>query len=244
MRLEIDVGNTRLKWRFLNKGVVVNRGYTSHSDGICSDVFHDDISKVDQVVVSTVADDAIKSDIKMIFGTADSVGRVHFIESNKMMAGIEFAYSDVSRLGVDRCLAMIGAFQRINEGVLVVDCGSAITADFVSKEGEHLGGYILPGVSILKSALLSGTAKVLVEKDVTLSVEPGITTEQCVDHGRYFLLKSMMQGLLETSARYGISNVYLTGGDGEVVQRICGMTGTYIEDLVFEGMKCIVPLEP
>ena len=119
------------------------------------------------------------------------------------MNGVHFAYEDISRLGVDRCLAMIGAYHLVGSGVLVIDCGSAITADLVNGSGEHIGGFILPGVRMLESSLLGGTAKVLVEHETVISTEWGVSTEECVEHGRAFLLKSLFASLLIFLRRVG-----------------------------------------
>ena len=72
--------------------------------------------------------------------------------------GLTVAYQDERRLGVDRWLAMLAARQAAaGQGVCVVDCGSALTLDVVDHEGRHLGGYIVPGLAMMESALLNNT---------------------------------------------------------------------------------------
>ncbi|MDP1069535.1 type III pantothenate kinase, partial [Klebsiella pneumoniae] len=70
------------------------------------------------------------------------------------------------RMGVDRWLAMLAAWQRVGQSCWVVDCGSAITLDLLDAEGRHQGGYILPGLRLMQQSLLGNTAEVRVDRDV------------------------------------------------------------------------------
>ena len=54
---------------------------------------------------------------------------------------------------MDRWLAMVGAFQLRRNAMLVVDLGTAVTADLVDENGLHLGGYICPGLSLLRKSV-------------------------------------------------------------------------------------------
>ena len=40
----------------------------------------------------------------------------------------------------------------------MIDSGTAFTADVVNGEGEHLGGLIAPGLSLMARSLTQGTA--------------------------------------------------------------------------------------
>ena len=61
--------------------------------------------------------------------------------------------------------------------VLVVDAGSAITIDLIGPQGVHLGGYISPGLRLMREALWQGTAKVQVDRVESLNMlVPGTFT--------------------------------------------------------------------
>ena len=152
-----------------------------------------------------------------------------------------FIYNDVGRLGVDRCLAMVAAYDRYQGGVLVIDCGSAMTADLILATGEHVGGYIFPGFSLLKQSLLSGTYKVIVSANVEQSYKLGTNTEECVDNGGHMMVRSTLYGLIELAAGYGVSNVLLTGGDGLKAKALIGGGCEYDKDLVFKGLGMVSP---
>jgi type III pantothenate kinase len=67
-------------------------------------------------------------------------------KSSREMSGVKNGYEDYERLGLDRWLAMLGGFHLASgSACLVLDFGTAVTADFIAADGEHLGGFICPG---------------------------------------------------------------------------------------------------
>jgi len=157
------------------------------------------------------------------------------------MCGVEFIYRDVERLGVDRCLAMVAAYDSFQQGVLVIDCGSAMTADLILPKGLHEGGYIFPGFRLLKQSLLSGTSKVIVNSDVERCFGFGRSTEECVDNGVHMMMRSTLLGLIKLAAGYGVFDVVLTGGDGLKAKVLIGEKVEYEKDLVFKGLGMVSP---
>jgi len=65
---------------------------------------------------------------------------------------------DDSTVGQDRLLNAVAAFKKAGQAVAVVDCGTAITVDFVDGEGTFHGGMIAPGVNMMLKALHEQTA--------------------------------------------------------------------------------------
>ena len=58
-------------------------------------------------------------------------------------------YDTPETLGQDRLAAAVGAKTLCpEENLLIIDAGSAITYDFVSEEGEYMGGNIAPCVKM------------------------------------------------------------------------------------------------
>ena len=64
------------------------------------------------------------------------------------MGGVRNGYEDFERLGLDRWLAMLGGFRLARGACLVLDFGTAATADFIAADGDHLGGFICPGMPL------------------------------------------------------------------------------------------------
>jgi len=74
--------------------------------------------------------------------------------------GLEIRYRRPAQLGADRVAAALGARKLYpNENLVIVDCGTATTLTFVNRDGELLGGTILPGLALWPAALAQATAK-------------------------------------------------------------------------------------
>lgn len=76
-------------------------------------------------------------------------------------------YDSPQTLGQDRLAAAVGAKTICpDENLLIIDVGSAITYDFVSEQGEYIGGNIAPGIKMRFTMLQRMTKKLpLVEAD-------------------------------------------------------------------------------
>ncbi len=76
----------------------------------------------------------------------------YFLDYKVLKMGFEV--DEPHQLGADRIANAYGALVRfpLND-CIVVDIGSAITVDFVAKEGRYLGGMIYPGAPLCAQAL-------------------------------------------------------------------------------------------
>lgn len=241
MRLELDIGNTFVKWRLLGlKGAVCDRGKIPTNEEapnfIKKSYFY---SEITVVLVSCVSSSELEASVCQLFNSESSSVKVYKALATKIMCGVEFIYQDVSSLGVDRCLAMVAAYDKFPGGVMVVDCGSAMTADLILATGRHVGGYIFPGFSLLKRSLLSGTSKVITKKEVKPMLGLGDSTEACVDNGVQMMMHSTLHGLIRLAESYNVANVVLTGGDGLLAKSMLEDNVEYDEDLVFRGLGMV-----
>jgi type III pantothenate kinase len=239
MMLQIDCGNTRLKWLFVSDEGVVARGAGTLS-GFDLDAFLSMVSDISprRVLVSSVSEHEV---LDRLLARLSAVGgmAVHLITHRDLPQDVHFAYDDVASLGIDRCMVVLAAGEDLAQGGLVLDCGSAMTADLILPSGQHLGGYIFPGYSMLRSTLLGGTAKVIVGDELEGSGFPGESTDQCVANAVYVMLKSSVSFLLELACRHGIGRVYITGGDSKRIESFFGGKCEVRPDMVFEGMALI-----
>jgi len=74
--------------------------------------------------------------------------------------GLKIRYRRPAQLGADRLAAALGARKLYpHENLVIVDCGTATTLTFLTRDGELLGGAILPGLALWPIALAQATAK-------------------------------------------------------------------------------------
>lgn len=159
MNLLLDYGNSRLKWCLYAAGADLSTATT----GACAGV---DACKQAQLwrqlpikrvwlasVAGAEATTLLVSELHQ-FGFA-----VQLITSQAHFAGLYCAYARAADLGVDRWLGVLAAhLQNQNQDYLIVSAGTALTIDALRAGGQHLGGYIVPGLSMMRAALATGGA--------------------------------------------------------------------------------------
>lgn len=87
-----------------------------------------------------------------------NVPRLH-ARSRATCGRLRIAYAQPDKLGVDRFLALLAASQSA-QLQLLVGVGTALTIDALAADGRHLGGQILPGVRLMRSALSAAAPQV------------------------------------------------------------------------------------
>jgi type III pantothenate kinase len=151
--------------------------------------------------------------------------------------GIRTAYEKPDSLGVDRFLAIAAAYQQVGGAVIVIDCGTAVTIDAVSKEGVHQGGVIIPGLQLMKDALGFGTVGI----GRTASEEIEVfarSTEVGVHSGVLFAVVGGVREVLSRQRdRLGGTPEYIfTGGAAQIIVDQLGLPCRICDNLVFDGL--------
>ncbi|MFO7606392.1 MAG: type III pantothenate kinase, partial [Desulfurivibrionaceae bacterium] len=91
----------------------------------------------------------------------------------------------------------VAAFDKYAAALIIVDFGTAITFDCVSRKGEYLGGIITPGLSISLDALGRKTAK-LPRVDITVAPAKAIgkNTIEAIRSGVLFGYGGLVEELI------------------------------------------------
>ena len=169
---------------------------------------------------------------------------VEFATTTALLAGVTCGYDDPPLLGVDRWLALVAAWDAVRQPVAVVDLGTAATLDFVTGAGQHLGGYIVPGLGLMAAALARDTAGVRVAGDLAPELLPGRNTAQAVRRGATAMLLDFLEACCcPVRARLLASppRVFLTGGDAELVAGRLSFAPRVEPDLVLDGLGLALP---
>jgi type III pantothenate kinase len=159
--LLLDVGNSRIKWGIGEDGEVHRTGQITHErirerglGALTTRLPHD----VDAVIASNVAGPSFATRLAGVVGA--HLGReLHFAKSGRAACGVTNAYTHPRRMGVDRWVAMVGAWTELGQACLVVDAGTAVTIDAIDDDGRHLGGQILPGTALMAVSLAVDTSE-------------------------------------------------------------------------------------
>jgi type III pantothenate kinase len=78
--------------------------------------------------------------------------------SHKTCVGLRINYPNPAEIGQDRLANTIGAQAKYGTPAIVIDMGTAVTLDVLSKEGGYEGGVIAPGLAVMSHYLHEKTA--------------------------------------------------------------------------------------
>lgn len=236
--VDVDMGNTRVKWRATQDNQV--RGQGAHG------TFGEAVSAIstlgspERIRLSSVANDNLTHDVE---AAARRWGcGLQVAHTTKSAGGVTCGYERPESMGVDRWLALIAAWQQYQCACVVVDAGSAVTIDVLDSRGQHRGGYIVPGMVMMRNSLLGGTAKIHVSDEIRRDITPGLSTQEAIDHGMLFMLRAFVDVVHEElSVREVNAKIIVTGGDGELLLPLKSPEAAYHRDLVMDGLAVIFP---
>ncbi|WP_456268332.1 type III pantothenate kinase [Kushneria sp. AK178] len=245
MILDLDIGNTLSKWRLKDRQTsdIRARGAMWTRDEWRSGSDIPDLEIVDAIRISNVArQDVLEDTVRLLKRRVDEI---HIAHSTVEALGVRNGYDAPERLGVDRWLGVLAGHQ-LTGGCCTVDCGSAITMDAVLPDGQHIGGYIVPGLRLMKESLKLGTRKVAIdpEQDALHILSPGTNTVDAVNHGVFMAATSAINRLyMEICDARGIAlPLLITGGDAALVSRGLRVPHAHWPDMVYAGLEALFPL--
>jgi len=240
--LYLDFGNTRVKWclgQKMDVGVQQYHEFDAWLQSLSGQ------SQVAGVVVASVLDQARQALLTEAIQCYLAVPVRRCVVTGEAL-GVRCAYADVSRLGIDRWLAVLAAWSREKSACVVADLGTAATLDFIDSAGVHMGGFIVSGLELSLRGLLSGTANIKPSASgfEVASLKPGINTTQAVYNGALHalvaLIESSYQNLLKSSPE---AKLILAGGDAPLVGSHLSSSFEQAQGLVFDGMRLLEQAE-
>ena len=247
MILELDCGNTLIKWRVISSdsGDVVLVGVAANVAELLVEL--QCLSALSLQRCRLVSVRGEEETTQLIAAIEHAFGLMCCLAKPALcVAGVRNGYADYQRLGMDRWLAIIGAYQLARGACLVLDLGTAITADYVNAAGEHLGGYICPGLPLMRGLLRTHTQRIRYEDPVAgwsgQTLRPGRTTMDAVERGSLLMLRGFAEAQLGVAAEcLGADfEVFLTGGDSSLIGDVVPFARV-VPDLVFIGLAVVCP---
>ena len=234
-RLLLDIGNSHIKAAMDADGGLEVRVGDSDADTVAAWLSQQAFAGVESVWASSVAGPTLEAAVRAWAKDA-GIAQVEFLQSQHQQCGVRCAYTDPSRLGVDRWMVVLAAAKSWRNS-LIVDAGTACTIDAVSAEGEHLGGLILPGVRLARQALNQRTH--FSADDVPTNPLPtlGDDTNPAVTLGAVHALLGAI-ARVQTDLNWGSDcDLLMTGGEANVLLPHLSGEWSARPHLVLEGVQ-------
>lgn len=220
--LLLDCGNSSIKYQL---GARVGRLRT-----VASVIELVEAESVTQVIVASVS--RLGQQIKQALAEAGVPCLI--LEVRQGWHELTLCYQCPERLGVDRWLTLV-ALAGYGQEILVVDAGTALTIDLLNRDDQHQGGYILPGLGLMRRSLVDDTFALpeVVGQD---SVDLGQSTDECIARGTLMTLAAAVD---TTVSRLGWPNLQVvwTGGDASSIRPFSQNPGQCRPDLIFDGIR-------
>lgn len=230
MLLTIDVGNTHMvigvmageevkhHWRISTRGEK-----TEDEVGILIldllERFHLSAADIDGIAVASVVPVLTESLYKMGEKYFD---RKPFIIDRRSNVGMKILFRQPQEIGADRIANSLAAYRLYGGPIIVVDFGTATTFDYVTAQGEYVGGVIAPGIGISSEALFANAAKLSRVEYVKPPRVVGRNTMESIQSGLYYGFAGQVDGIIRNMlAEIGEKEMRIiaTGGYGRLVER-------------------------
>jgi len=245
MKLLIDAGNTRLKWCWYD-GEDLPLDFKSCEyddfDAEGTQIFAGEGHDADDVLICNVAGDDAGKDFIDAF--SDWQLQPRFFTSQARCFGVTNAYPSAGKLGVDRWLALLGAWAMKKDAVCIVDCGTAVTIDVLDDSGQHLGGMIIPGLEMMQDALSEGTSGITLDDTDEGESEPSLlanNTSSAIEAGTLYAIVALIERVRQDVARELDCELPLliSGGDVDLIQPLLSCEASHEPMLIFHGMIAV-----
>lgn len=242
MALLLDLGNTRIKWRLLEEGRLLPGGEHEHRgdlSGLMLSRVWLELQPPTMVLGVTVASAALT---KQLTGWCEQRWGVtpRFVTASGQACGVVNGYHEPARLGADRWVALIGAASLFKGACCVADCGTAVTIDCLDQDLNHLGGLILPGLSLMSKCVGENTARVGME--ASMPVLLGHDTASCLASGAMHAVTATLQrvsDLVQEQLSIPVTRV-ITGGDAPRLAPWLDGRWVCEPELLFVGLSHLV----
>ncbi|MFD1021163.1 type III pantothenate kinase [Thalassobacillus hwangdonensis] len=219
----LDVGNTntvlgvfvedtlKYHWR-----IKTDRHKTEDEFGmlIKSLLEHEDLSfsDIDGIIISTVVPPITFSLGRMAHKYFNKTPMI--IGSEEVEDGLAMQYPNPKEIGADRIVNAVGALDKFDGPLIIIDFGTATTFCYINDQKEYVGGVIAPGINVSMEALYAKAAKLPKIEIKNPGNVIGQSTVEAMQSGVFFgyvgQVDDVVNRMKETSGTH--AKVIATGG--------------------------------
>lgn len=249
MILTIDMGNTNIviggideeKTYFEERITTIHSRTSTEYALLIKDILdlHSiDKSQIEGSIVSSVVpplNAPIQSAIKKI------LGRRPLLVGSGMKTGLNILMDNPKSVGSDQIVDAVAALQEYPCPIIVIDMGTATTMSVIDKNGNYIGGVILPGLKVSLDSLSSNAAQLpFISLEIPGKVI-GKNTIDCMRSGILYGNAAQMDGIIDRMEEElgETASVVATGGLSRFVTPLCRHKIHYDQALLLKGLLAL-----
>lgn len=249
MILVIDIGNTNVKCGVFDGDELVYSLRLAASANKTADEYGltmRDLLKGGNILSSDI-DGAIMSSVNPNLNyTFEHMTDFYFgvkpmIVGGGIKCGLNIKYDNPKEVGADRIVNSVAAYSCYGGPVIVIDCGTATTFNYINAKGEFLGGAISFGLKTSADALFSSAAKLPKIELTTPKKAIGKTTITNMQSGVIYGFIGMVEYIVNRFKAETDENakVVATGGLSEIISRDSKIIDVVDRTLTLRGLNII-----
>ncbi|MBW1701862.1 MAG: type III pantothenate kinase [Deltaproteobacteria bacterium] len=246
----IDIGNTNILLGVTNENTLLKHWRIRTEKDVTSDELGILVNTLFQsagIKMGDVKDTIVSCVVPPLINTIEEFC-LRYLNTSPMIVGpgiktgMQIKYDNPKEVGADRIVNAVGAYEKYHTALVVVDFGTATTFDYISSEGEYMGGAIAPGVLISCEALFQKASKLprveifarpksVLAKDTISSMNVGII------YGYAGLVDGIVNRMKKESAE--ALTVVATGGLAPIICDVSETIDHVEEFLTLQGLMSI-----
>lgn len=250
MLLVFDAGNTNIVLGLYEEDILIDSWRIATDENKSSDEYAILIRQLFQFVGKNPKDvtDAILSSVvpNITYSLEHSIRKLFditpLIVGPGIKTGMDIKYDNPKQVGADRIVNGVAAYEKYGGPLIVVDFGTATTFCAISKNGEYLGGSIVPGIKISSDALFQRAAKLprveltkpgrVICKNTVNSIQAGII------YGYVGIVEYIIRKMTRELKSYNVKAI-ATGGLAALIASETKYIDIVDKTLTLEGLKII-----
>lgn len=250
MLLAIDIGNTIIHLALMKDKRIVKRfsietrlsslKLKSELKGILKQV-----KKKDKALKNIIICSVVPKTLKVVERKIQKICKLRpQVIGRDIRVPIANRYFKPQEVGQDRLVGAYGVKMLYGYPAIVIDFGTAITFDVVSKKGAYEGGMIVSGIRLSAESLFHKTALLpRIDRIKAPRHLVGKTTQESILSGIFHGYGAMCDGLIKLISLEikGRPKVILTGGYTDLVRKFISQKNYTVDnDLVFKGLSLLL----
>ena len=230
--LTIDIGTSNAKLGYFLDGDLLEKQKGLNPSEILEYITK---YKPDKIIASSVTIPA--KELKKVLGNPNNIT----ILSHTTPIPIKNEYGSKETLGTDRLAAVVGAYGLFpGKDCLIIDTGTCITYDYLSKEGVYKGGSISPGMELKFKALNTYTSRLpLLERKEQVELTGDSTNNAILSGVIYGTIAEIREIIRMYRNKLPDLQLVICGGDAIYFSKQLNMEMEVRPDLVLTGLKTI-----